>query len=118
MERHQRLGFKTATDLERYEADYNKRAKQHQEEQLNYVNNNQNAKLFENVQHGVLIVGFKHYHQKDGAIEPSSRHIKNGGMAGLCGQLYTTDLEKWCREPRVKMIVKAFQEIEVSRHSI
>jgi hypothetical protein len=114
MEWHQKSRFKTADDQKSYEADYSERAKQHRDEELDYVNESQNSILFESVQYGVLIAGFRHSYQKDGKVGLTGRKIKDTAMAGYCGQLYATELVAWWQEPRVEMIIKAFREIEVS----
>jgi hypothetical protein len=115
MERDKSLGFQNATDQATYEAEYDHRAKQHREEELEYLDNrlDTNIRLFESVRHGVLIAGFKHSRKKDGIS--IGRNISDAAMAGLCGQLYTADFLEWCRQPRVGMAIRAFYEVEV-RH--
>jgi hypothetical protein len=107
------LGFKNATDHKIYEEEHDERATQHGKEELDYTTNRSDLMLFDCVRYGVLIAGFKHYHKKDDSKKVLSRKINLDATAGYCGQLYTTELANWCREPRVELIITAFQTIEV-----
>jgi hypothetical protein len=112
MEQSQSLGFRKTADQAAYETDYRKRATQHRKEELDYIEHHSNALFFEDVRYGVLKAGCKHWYKKNG--KTTAKLLTNAALAGLCGQLYTTDLLAYCREPRVEMIFRAFQSIEVS----
>jgi hypothetical protein len=107
-------GFKTAADETAYEADYAERAKDHQEEEARYINNNQDARLFENVQYHVFIAGFKHSVISEG-VSIRGKGITEAAIAGYCGQQYTTELMEWFQEEWVDMITRAFRAVEVCR---
>jgi hypothetical protein len=118
MAQYESSGFKNAADKAAYEADYGKRAKDHQDEEWRYINSDRDANLFRNVRHNVLIAGFKHSYQDPDTGLSMGRNITIAALAGYCGHQYTTELMDWINDKRVIMVVKAFQAIEVLLHPI